>query len=320
MKTPTHWNKKNLLSFVLLPFGFIYALITRIRTKIIRGKKVSVPVVCVGNLTAGGTGKTPIAISLAKILQENGYNPYFISRGYGGKLKGVIVDREKHTAKEVGDEPLLLARQASVSIHSNRVAAAKLAIENGADFLIMDDGFQNPWLKKDISFIVVDGGFGFGNKYPIPAGPLREFFGPGMRRADAVIIVGKDEKKLERKTHKPIFKALVKPISEGLEGQKIVAFAGIGRPEKFYNSLKELGALLIKTIDFPDHHFYLEKELLEIISFAKSENAKIYTTSKDFVKIPYALQANFNVLEIEVEWDSNSFIENFILEKVKTKG
>ncbi|MFV0627474.1 MAG: tetraacyldisaccharide 4'-kinase [Alphaproteobacteria bacterium] len=317
MKTPAHWNKKNLLSYLLLPIGCIYALITRIRTKIFFGKKVSVPVICVGNLTAGGTGKTPVAISLAKMLKNNGYNPFFISRGYGGSLKGIIVDNEKHTAKEVGDEPLLLSRQASVSINSDRVKAAQLAIQNGADILIMDDGFQNPWLKKDVSFIVVDGGFGFGNKYPIPAGPLREFFGPGMRRADAVIIVGKDEKKLERKIHKPIFKAFVKPELKKIEDEKIVAFAGIGRPEKFYNSLQELGANVIQTIDFPDHHFYTEKELNEIIESATKHKAQIFTTSKDFVKIPYSFQKHFNVLEIEVEWEKDSYIENFILDKIK---
>ncbi|MDD4556737.1 MAG: tetraacyldisaccharide 4'-kinase [Alphaproteobacteria bacterium] len=317
MKTPTYWKKKGIISFILLPIGVLYALITRIRTKLIKGKAVGVPVVCIGNLTAGGTGKTPIAISLAKAIQNKGYNPFFISRGYGGKLKGIIVDPQKHTAHDVGDEPLLLSRQAPVSINSDRVKAAELAIQNGADFLIMDDGFQNPWLKKDISFVVVDGVFGFGNRRPIPSGPLREFYAPALRRADAVIMVGEDEKRLERKIHKPIFKAFLKPLAQDFKNKKIFAFAGIGRPEKFYQSLKNLGADVVKTIDFPDHHFYSEKELQQIITDAENLGAEVYTTSKDFVKIPVAFQKSFNVLEIEVAWEKESYIENFIFEKLK---
>lgn len=316
MKTPTFWNKPGIISTLLLPIGWIYALLTRIRIMLVRPKKVNIPVICIGNLTAGGTGKTPVSISLAEMLQAQKLNPYFISRGYGGSLKGVLVDNSKHQPKDVGDEPLLLSKQAPVVVNSDRIAGAQLAQENGADILIMDDGFQNPYLYKDISFIVVDGALGFGNRRPIPSGPLRESLTGGLKRADAIIIIGEDKQKRGKFIDKPIFRGTMEPSIKTLKGEKIIAFAGIGRPSKFYYSLIALEAILIKTIDFPDHHTYTVDELEQIIQEAKTLKASIYTTSKDFVKIPTSLQKHFQVLEITIKWENPKSLMQFIHNKL----
>lgn len=317
MKTPKFWQNKNIISLSLFPLGIIYSFVTNLRMKFIKPKKVSVPVICIGNLTAGGTGKTPVCISIAKILKDKGKNPFFISRGYGGNLKNIIVDKT-HKAKDVGDEPILLSQEAPVAIGSDRYIAAKLAIKNGADVLIMDDGFQNPSLHKDLSFVVVDGGFGFGNKLPVPAGPLREDIKSGLKRCDSVIIIGIDEHKcVETIGRTPYVRAMTTPTIKSLKGTRVIAFAGIGRPEKFYYSLKLLEAQIIETINFADHHFYKENELLEIIKQSQIFNAKIYTTSKDYVKIPEHLQEKFHVLDIEIEWKHQEEIIKIINKKLK---
>lgn len=314
MKTPTHWKNKNLISCALYPLGCLYGLATALRLKLHTPEKVTPKVICIGNLTAGGTGKTPTAVAVAELLQQRGHKPYFITRGYGGKLQNIIVDTDKHSAHEVGDEPLLLARQAPVVVNKNRYLAALKAEKNGADFIIMDDGFQNPSLYKDLSLIVIDGGFGFGNGFCIPAGPLREFLPQGLARASALAIIGEDRFNLARRyPRKQVFYGRMEPVSPPDSRKNVVAFAGIGRPEKFYQSLKKLGFNLLLTYDFPDHHFYEEKELQQLITTAQSLNAELYTTAKDFVKIPAALQKNFKVLEIKIVWSEPEKLADFLI-------
>ena len=318
MKTPAFWSGKNLLSSLLAPLGCLYALATAIRIKRGRPRKIGRPVICVGNITAGGTGKTPTAVSIAGLLQTRGLNPFFVSRGYGGKLKNILVDIQKHSAAETGDEPLILARQAPVVINPDRVAAAQKALQSGAELIIMDDGFQNPGLRKDLSFLVFDGAAGIGNGLCIPAGPLREKLDDGLKRAQAVIILGEDKHNLRALfPEMPVFHGRLAPIPPQSGKKEIIAFAGIGRPEKFYASLRELGFTLLKTLDFTDHHRYGAKELTEIINTAGRFNADIYTTAKDFVKIPLPLRPHFHVLEIEVRWKDAEKLTDFILEKIR---
>ena len=313
MKTPNYWRSKNIQSFLLLPFGYLYQLATSINLSIKKTRSVNKPVICIGNLTAGGTGKTPVSISFAKILTELGKKPFFVSRGYGGKLHNVLVDNTKHTPYEVGDEPLLLSRQAPVVVNPNRYEGAKLAIKNGADIIVMDDGFQNPTLKKDLSFLVFDGEFGYGNGMCIPAGPLRESLTSGLKRAQAIIIIGEDKHNLSQKfKHLPIFKGHITPQINKQEKEPIIAFAGIGRPEKFYTSLRLCGFKVYQTIDFPDHHQYTKEELLSLIEKAKNNHCVLYTTSKDFVKIPTELRNNFKVLEITIQWEDEDKLKQFL--------
>lgn len=317
MKTPKYWQSNSLTSKVLSPIGKIYGALTRLRLKLHKSPKVEIPVICVGNITAGGTGKTPVSMSLAKMLVSDIYHPFFVTRGYGGKLQNVLVNHKKHSAKDVGDEPLLLASQAPVVVNANRYKGAKTAIKEGADLIIMDDGFQNPTLHKDLSFLVFDGHYGIGNGKIIPAGPLRETFADGIKRADALIILGKDKHNLAAKSGLPVFFGHLEATHTTIDNQKnVVAFAGIGHPQKFYHTLKEQGFNVVKTIDFPDHHFYSRTELQNIVNQAEILQAEIYTTGKDYVKIPNSFQSEIKVLEVAVVWDKPDELLDFIKKRI----
>ncbi len=317
MKTPNYWKDKNLYSYILSPLGSIYQLATAINLALKKTKSVDKKVICIGNLTAGGTGKTPVAISIAKILKQMGKKPFFVSRGYGGILKNIMVDKNKHSAKEVGDEPLLLSAQAPVAINPNRYEGAKLAIANGADIIIMDDGFQNPTLKKDLSFLVFDGNFGYGNGKCIPAGPLRESLKHGLKRAQAIMIIGEDKHNLtEEFKNLPIFKGQIAPIIDKVPSKPVIAFAGIGRPEKFYTSLRICGFKIYQTEDYPDHHQYSRDELQKLIKKAEQNNCLLYTTTKDYVKIPPDLAKYFHVLEIAIQWEDEEKLKDFLIKNI----
>lgn len=317
MRTPGYWNSNNLLSDLLYPLGCLYSLATHLRLKYKRSRNVNRPVICIGNLTAGGTGKTPVSVSIAKLLQNSGKNPFFVTRGYGGALKSVLVDPSHHQAAEVGDEPLLLARQAPTVVNSDRYLGAVLAIQNQAELIIMDDGFQNPGLKKDLSFLVFDGKTGIGNGRCIPSGPLRENISQGLKRADAIIILGNDDHNVASLTGPlPVFRGSVQAVSAVSSASDIIAFAGIGRPQKFYDSLRLQDFNLVKTFDFPDHHRYTKNELENLIHESHYFNAELYTTAKDYVKIPAEYQKHFKVLEIEIKWEEPEKLRKFILNKI----
>lgn len=313
MKTPKHWQSKNILALILFLPSCLYAFATWLRIKTTTPKKVKVPVICIGNLTAGGSGKTPVSVSIAKILKQAGKKPYFISRGYGGNLSDVEVDTNLHSPIEVGDEPLLLAKEAPVIVNHKRYEGAKRAINDGAEVIIMDDGFQNPALHKDKSFLVIDGNVGLGNMFPIPAGPMREFYSQGKKRADAVIILGKDKTSVADKFNDlPIFYGEVVPQTPKTENKNVVAFAGIGRPQKFYDSLQNCGFNIVKAFDFPDHYLYKSDDIKKIVELADDLGAEIFTTSKDFVKVPALYKNKINVLEISIKWQDEKKLSEFI--------
>ena len=312
MKTPSFWKQKTFFSTLLMPLGWLYGGITALRIRFSKPYHAACPVFCVGNLTAGGTGKTPVSIALAEILKSMGKHPFFISRGYGGKLTGVLVEPEKHTPFEVGDEPLLLAQTAPVVINPNRAEAAKLALQNGADCLIMDDGFQNPTLYKDFSFLVFDGAYGIGNGRILPAGPLRESFESGIKRAQVFIILGHDLQNLAQRTSLPVLKGEIVSDLQQKATKSVLAFAGIGHPEKFYRSLEECGFQVLQKYDFPDHHFYTASELNALIMEAQNLKCEIFTTSKDYVKIPQNLKSYFKVLDIKVRWENENAVRQML--------
>ena len=319
MKTPKYWQSNSFLSKLLQPLGWLYGTATQLRLKWKTAPHVKIPVICIGNITAGGTGKTPVSISIAKMLETAMYHPFFVTRGYGGKLQNVLVNNKKHSALDVGDEPLLLSKQAPVVVNANRYKGAQMAIGEGADLIIMDDGFQNPSLYKDLSFLVFDGHYGIGNGKIIPAGPLRETLEDGAKRANALIILGKDKHHLAERCQLPVFFGHTEPLTTVINNQKVFAFAGIGHPQKFYHTLSAQGFEVVETIDFPDHHFYSKSELEQIIRKARAQNAEIYTTSKDYVKIPPQFQKDINVLEIAVVWDEPEKLLQFITNRIKTK-
>jgi tetraacyldisaccharide 4'-kinase len=279
----------------------------------------SIPVVCVGNAVAGGAGKTPIALSIAEHLP----GLHFLSRGYGGREEGpLLVDLKKHNHAQVGDEPLLLAEVAPCWIAKDRVAGAKRAVAKGATCLVMDDGYQNPSLKKDISLLVVDGHVGFGNGRCMPAGPLREPIGRALARASAVIILGDDRTGIgarARAAGKPILRAKLEPEAEAsaLAGQDVVAFAGIGRPEKFFKTLESLGAKLVEAYAFPDHYSYQASEIAELLTIAETRAAALITTTKDLVRVPFHQRESIGVLQIVVTWEDEDALHDLLRPAMK---
>lgn len=312
MKTPKFWAEKSFVSTVLTPLGWLYGAATFLRFKVVKPFRASCPVICVGNLTAGGTGKTPVSLALAQILKSEGKNPFFLTRGYGGKIKNILVDPALHSAEQVGDEPLLLAEAAPVAVNPDRAAGARLACAAGADCLIMDDGFQNPGLYKNLSFLVFDGKYAAGNEKIIPAGPLRESFNGGLARAQALIVIGEDRYKLAQRVNLPVFYADIEEVKPEKCDKGVLAFAGIGHPAKFYDSLQKCGVNVVRTVDFPDHHFYTRSELMHLIEMASEKNLDLFTTSKDYVKIPTDLRHNFRVLPIRIVWQNEEELRKFI--------
>ncbi len=287
MRAPDFWYRDDaaarLATAALAPLGRLYGATVRWKAAHAEPYRARVPVVCVGNISAGGTGKTPIAIAIADAIVAHGKNPFFLTRGYGGSLAGPVIVGKSHTAKDVGDEPPLLARRAATVGARYPREGAILAVERGADVIVMDDGHQNFTLHKDLSLIVVDGERGFGNGHVLPAGPLREPADQGMARADAVIVNGDGSPPLPA-FNGPVLRAHVAPLaSADWKGARVVAFAGIGRPDKLFRSLAGLGAELIDTIAFADHHPYSLQELSELK--VRAGTARLVTTEMDYVRI-----------------------------------
>jgi tetraacyldisaccharide 4'-kinase len=306
VRAPEFWEHGGAVATLFQPLAALNTATGIMRRAFASPWRGAVPVICIGNLVAGGAGKTPVTLSLVTLLTAEGRHPHVVTRGYRGRLVGpVAVDPKRHDAADVGDEALLLARAAPCWVARDRAAGARQAIAAGADLVLLDDGFQNPSVAKDLSLLVVDGGYGFGNRRVIPAGPLREPIGPGLRRADAVIILGADTTGSEAAIagRLPVLHGrLAARQGDDLEGRKVLAFAGIGRPAKFYETLRELGAEIIARHDFPDHHPYRADEVERLIAEAHQSGALAITTAKDGVRLPAGTRGEIRVLDVEIEW------------------
>ncbi len=301
LKAPQFWQTKNIWAFCLLPLGWLYGIIVAWRIKTVQPFFASVPVICVGNLSLGGAGKTPTVIALTKILQSLGKKPHIISRGYGGGFSGRVLP--EHDFRAVGDEPLLLAAHAPCWVGKDRIASAKSAIAAGADILLLDDGFQNPQLHKDIALLVVDGGVGFGNGWVFPAGMLREPVAQGIKRAQGVIVIGEAKTELSFAPDIAVLSASLKTPNSHLQSKRLLAFAGIARPQKFYDSLQQAGAKMVAQFDFPDHHPFSASELQMLQAQAKKLDATLITTEKDAVRLPKDLKNTIMTLPVELSFD-----------------
>jgi len=314
MRAPGFWQGDHWLARALSPLGRLYDLSGRLRHRLATPARSGVPLICVGNLVAGGAGKTPTALALAQHLQARGARPFFLSRGYGGRFPGpLLVEPAVQTAEQVGDEPLLLARTAPTLIARDRPAAAAAAVGAGATLLVMDDGFQNPRLAKDLSFLVIDGPQGLGNGRLLPAGPLRESLAAGLARADAVVLIGAAPAALrDQLVGPPLLTAHLLPQTADLAGQRVVAFAGIGRPQKFFASLTELGARLVSSHAFPDHHVYRPRELERLRSAARAAGARLVTTEKDLVRLPAAARGGIEALAVRLEFDDRDALDRLL--------
>jgi tetraacyldisaccharide 4'-kinase len=317
MRAPELWADDNLPARLLSLLSQVFGLAGRLRRRMARPARAGIPVICVGNLVAGGAGKTPVAIALALHLRARGQRPHVLTRGYGGRAAGPLrVDPARHDAATVGDEALLLAEAAPTWCARDRVAGARAAAAAGAELLIMDDGFQNPSLHQDLALLVVDGAFGFGNRRLLPAGPLREPIAAGLARAAAVVQLGPDEAGLERLLPPEVARLCAElrpgPQAPPLAGRRIVAFAGIGRPEKFFRSLAEAGAVLVARHAFADHHRYRRRELEDLLAEAAAKDAICVTTAKDRVRLPAELRALITILPTTVIWRDPNALDRLL--------
>lgn len=316
MRAPEFWHRDTALSRLLQPLASVYAWGAARRQAQAEPYRPAVPVICVGNIIAGGTGKTPVCLSLVEHLRARGRQPHVLTRGYGGTEAGPrAVDLLRHDAARVGDEALLLAAHAPTWVARCRPDGAVAAVAMGCDILVMDDGFQNPGIAKDLSLVVVDGGYGFGNGRVIPAGPCRESVSAGLARADAVVLMGEDTVGVQRQLGRlPLLRAALVPGPEAAEfaGRKAIAFAGIGRPAKFFQTLEECGATLLRRHSFPDHHPYTRGEIAALADEARKAGALLATTAKDAVKIPEDLRPLLSVLTVGLEWRDPGMLDSLL--------
>uniref|UniRef100_UPI0035B37169 tetraacyldisaccharide 4'-kinase n=1 Tax=Paenirhodobacter enshiensis TaxID=1105367 RepID=UPI0035B37169 len=314
MRTPAFWftppDKPSLPARLLAPLGRVYAAMTAARLRR-TGLHTAVPVICIGNLNAGGTGKTPTAIALIALLQARGVRPQIVSRGHGGTLTGPVqVDTAWHDAAAVGDEPLLLARSTGVPVWvaRDRAEGAVAAIASGAEAIVLDDGFQNPALVKTLSIVVVDAARGFGNGRCLPAGPLREPVRAGLARADLLLSIGTPaaQEAFARQWGHAIAiphlrGALVPAEDENWQGRRVLAFAGIGHPEKFFDTLRGLGAEVVATAPLGDHQ-PLTRQWLEAQDLrALDLKAELVTTEKDAMRLPPDWAGRIRVLPVRLQ-------------------
>lgn len=325
MKAPRFWDNSpdapGWQARLLAPASALWRLGAAWRARGITPYRAGVPVLCIGNLTAGGAGKTPMVAALMDRLATQGISAHVVSRGYGGRIAGPhMVDPTEDNAADVGDEPLLLAARGLAWIARDRAAGIRAAEEAGARLVLMDDGLQNPTVAKDAAIVMVDAGQGFGNGRLIPAGPLREPVEEGLARADLVVLVGAPAARGAAKDAWPVLEeakvlsAELTPLQTGLplEDERVIAFAGIGRPEKFFRTLRQMGAIVERTRSFPDHYVYPPAILRRLINEARETGALLVTTEKDAVRLPPALRAEVLTVQVRLDFKDWSPIDNLV--------
>ena len=318
LKTPIFWKKKGLISFVLIPFSYFYYLIHILFSKIKKEVKIDVPIICVGNAVIGGSGKTPIVIKLRNILKKEFLNIFVLTRGYDGLEKGPLLVNNTHSFVDVGDEAILHAKYGKTCISKNKIEGGNFCKNNSADLIILDDGLQSKNLKKDISILVIDGNYGFGNCRIFPSGPLRESIKRSIVKSDAILVLGK--MKLNRKdpvlNEKKIFFAKKIMRTKNLKNKELIAFSGLGNNQNFLDGLKELGFKVKKFLEFPDHHKYKVSEISKIIDISRSDKLSVVTTMKDYIRVPIQFQKKINIIELDILIQKESNFLKFLNKKL----
>ncbi len=325
LRAPEFWNHASgpaaapLARALLEPVSWLYQAGANVQANAIRAAHPGAPVICIGNLTLGGAGKTPVALAILERLQAQDITVHALSRGYGGRLRGPItVDEAVHTFRDVGDEALLLSRKAPTWVAKNKVAGARAAVQAGADVVVLDDGFQNRSIAKDLSLVVIDADSGLGNGRVFPAGPLRENAARGLERADAIVLLGADldtqahsQWRALTPAHVPILTAHVAPRGPIPLGP-IFAFAGIARPQKFFDGLRAAGAELKATATYPDHHPFSGPDLVALRENARRHNAHLITTEKDHVRLPRQMRRIVHAWPVAAEFHEPAKLDALI--------
>jgi tetraacyldisaccharide 4'-kinase len=322
---PFWWENADWRALLLTPFSALYGFAAEQRLKSAKSPKIGLPVLCVGNFTIGGGGKTPTVLALAKHALSMGLKPGILTRGYGGSEKGPhLVDETKDSAGHVGDEPLLMAFTAPVVVARNRLKGAELLKRHGCDLIIMDDGFQSARLHADCNLLVVDARRGIGNGHVIPAGPLRAPLLAQMRKTDALLIIGKADRaepvvRAAARAAKPVFEAEIRWDDEAtIKGRRFLAFAGLADPDKFFDTLQSSGAWVSLTRSFPDHYHYSDEDIQELMQTAETGGLTLVTTEKDAVRFVRGTAAaqkladSTMVFQIEIAFDEENTASQLI--------
>ena len=316
MKTPSFWHADGFIPKLLEPLAQLYKCVSFLERSLRSKTKIDIPVLCIGNLVSGGAGKTPIALSIGQKLNAK-HNISFLTRGYGGIEAGPIeVNPDEHSSYEVGDEALILSEVGSTWVSRHKTAGAIAAKDAGFEIVIMDDGFQHTSLVKTLSFVIIDGPYGFGNGRLIPAGPLREPIYSGLKRADVIVLVGEVNPSIIEllPNNKPLLRASLVPAEMGtqLSNNNVIGFAGIGRPTKFLETLEKMGLNIIDFVAFPDHYRFRESEIRELYEKATEVDAILVTTFKDMKRVPKSVAHLCQPIGITVVWEDDNEIQQLL--------
>lgn len=324
LNTPQFWQSKySLWSLLLLPLSWFYQLGNWFKAMFCSKYTSQLPIISVGNINAGGTGKTPVCIEIGKILRDNGFNIAFLTRGYGGEATAVeVVNRKRHTVQEVGDEALLLSEVADTFVFKNKILGLRtIESKNTYDVVVLDDGLQSYNIVKDFNVLVLNGEYGLGNGRILPAGPLRQHLSTVQHEINMVVINGLDVHNLREQfsTEDHIFNSYVRTDKKRAtkKDHDVIAFSGIGRPERFFHTLsQELNYNIVKEMIFPDHYYFTAEDMDELIVLANNAKAKLITTEKDWQRIPTDYQRDIEYTKIFLEFDAPDEFNKLIVTSV----
>lgn len=326
LKTPNFWYEPDNMKARALGFlSLLYSAGHKLRQNTGTAYKSKIPVICIGNIVSGGSGKTPTALSIMDIIKNTGLakTPCFLTRGYGGRNKGsLLVNKDKHSAADIGDETLLLADKAPTIASAHRGKGAMLAENKSFGLIIMDDGLQNPQLYQDIKIVVIDGNTGFGNGRLLPAGPLRESLNSGLKKADAFVLIGEDKQNIiaQLPTSKPAFRAKITVLESWISNTDTpyIAFSGLAHPEKFKKSLEDININITGWHPYPDHYEFSPSDLNALAAEAKEKSARLITTEKDAARLPrnFIKDNPLDILPIQIKWEDSDAVINFLKQRL----
>ena len=318
IKAPKFWfyKKPFYLSTLLIPFTYLWIIGSYLKKIFTKKHKAKVPVICIGSPVIGGSGKTPVAIYISKILKQLDLNPHIISKGYGGNFENTKLVDEDDSFETVGDEPKLLSKFFPTWVSRKRFDAAEFAVKKNANILVLDDGLQSLSLKKDLSILVVDAEQLFGNEKIFPAGPLRENIEESINKTDFSILINAKNKRYKL-TNKTFYGNFFLKTRYDLKDKKLIAFSGLGFNLKFFNQLKENGYKIEKTVEYPDHHQYTTEDCFELLELANNHDAFLITTEKDHIRIPKNFQKSIHFIEGYITIEEEQILKELILSKIK---